>query len=296
MVMVRMSPALRRRLVPYTFVAPLFIVLGLVLAYPLAFALYMSLHDWTLLTVAAGPPFIGLDNYARALQDRHLWNSALATAIFVTCAVAVEFVIGFAIALLLNRDFRGRNLVLTLIFLPFMVTNVVIGITFKLMYNYDWGVANYLLLQLGLPALNWLGDTTTAMFGVIVADAWNTSAFFALILFAGLRALPTGPFEAARIDGASRVQTFFYVTLPLLKPIIMVALLWRFVDTFKIFDVIYILTGGGPARATEVLSIYAFRTGFSHFDLGYASAVSYLMTLVMVIVGWQYVRAMRREP
>ncbi len=264
------------------------------MAYPLAFAFYVSLHDWTLLSVAAGPPFIGFENYIRAFQDRHFWNAMTVTATFVTAAVIVEFVIGFAVALLLNREFRARNYVLTLVLLPFMVTNVVIGITFKLLYNYDWGVVNYLLTQLGLPALNWLGDTGTAMLGVVIADVWNTSAFFALILFAGLQALPHEPYEAARIDGANPRQVFWHITLPMLQPIIVVALLWRFVDTFKIFDVIYILTGGGPARATEVISIYAFRTGFSHFDLGYASAVSYLMTFVMIIVGWQYLRTMRR--
>lgn len=271
-------------------IAPAMLLLGAVVLYPLGYSLWLSLHDWTLLTFTAGPPFVGLGNYVDALTQAGFWKALRTTVVFIALAVPVEFLFGFAMALLLNRPWRARGALLTLILLPFTVTNVVIGLTFKLLYNYDWGVVNYLLESAALPRVNWLGSLSGAMAGVVLADVWNTSSFFALVLYAGLVALPAEPLEAARVDGASRWQVLRHVVVPLLRPVIGVALLWRFIDTFRIFDVIYVLTGGGPAEATEVISIYAFKNGFRFFRLGFASAVSYLMTAVMLLVAFVYLR------
>jgi multiple sugar transport system permease protein len=175
-----------------------------------------------------------------------------------------------------------------------MCTNVVIGLTWRLLLNYEFGLVNYYLSVLGLDRIEWLSKPAVAMPTIILVDVWNTTSFVALLLLAGLQALPEEPFEAARIDGASGWQTFIYLTLPLLRQTILVALLWRVIDTFRIFDVIYLLTAGGPARATETVSIYVYRYGFQSFNLGYASAASYVMILIMLGIAAFLARTMGR--
>jgi multiple sugar transport system permease protein len=176
-----------------------------------------------------------------------------------------------------------------------MCTNVVIGLTFRLLMNYEFGIINYYLGQIGFAPVEWLSNPSVAMYSVIVVDVWNTTSFVALLLLAGLQSLPEEPFEAAKMDGASPVQTFYYLTLPLLRQTILVALLWRLIDTFRIFDVIYLLTAGGPARATETVSIYIYRYGFQSFNLGFASAASYLMILIMLVIAGILARSIGRS-
>jgi len=162
------------------------------------------------------------------------------------------------------------------------------------LFNYQFGLVNYYLTQLGFAPVQWLSNPTMAMRAVIIVDVWNTTSFVALLLLAGLQALPEEPYEAAHIDGASAIQRFRYLTLPLLRPTILVVLIWRFIDTFRIFDVIYLLTGGGPARATETVSIYVYRNGYQLFNLGLASASSYIVILIMLVVAAILARLMGR--
>jgi multiple sugar transport system permease protein len=176
-----------------------------------------------------------------------------------------------------------------------MCTNVVIGLTWRLLLNYEFGLVNYYLGRLDILPVEWLSSPKVAMASVVMVDVWNTTSFVALMLLAGLQSLPDEPFEAARIDGASWVQSFYYLTLPLLKPIILVALLWRFIDTFRIFDVIYLLTSGGPARVTETVSIYVYRYGFQSFNLGYAAAASFIMLLIMLVIAGFLARSIRHQ-
>jgi multiple sugar transport system permease protein len=182
-----------------------------------------------------------------------------------------------------------------MILLPMMCTNVVIGLTWRLLFNYEFGIINYYLSQLNLPRVEWLSVPSLAMTSVIIVDVWNTTSFVALMLLAGLQSLPDEPFEAARIDGASPWQTFTYLTLPLLRQSILVALLWRLIDTFRIFDVVYLLTAGGPARATETVSIYIYTHGFKSFNLGYASSASYAMILIMLVIAGFLARSIGRS-
>jgi len=186
--------------------------------------------------------------------------------------------------LLLNHELKFKGFFRSMILLPMMCTNVVIGLTWRLLLNYQYGLVNFYLARIGILPIEWVSSPKVAMISVVLVDVWNTTSFIALMLLAGLQSLPEEPFEAARIDGASRLQTFFYLTLPLLKPIILVALLWRFIDTFRIFDVIYLLTAGGPARATETVSIYVYRYGFQSFNLGIAAAASFIMLLIMLVI------------
>jgi multiple sugar transport system permease protein len=239
-------------------------------------------------------PFVGLQNYLDLFSNPDFVNSLRITFTFVIAAIAIELVIGMGLALLLNHDLKGKGIMRSLILLPMMCTNVVIGLTFRLLYNYDLGLINYYLSQLGFSRVEWLSNPSVAMPAVIIVDVWNTTSFVALLLLAGLQSLPDEPFEAAMIDGANSWQTFVYLTLPLLRQTILVVLLWRLIDTFRIFDVIYLLTAGGPARATETVSIYVYRYGFQSFNLGIASAAAYIMIFIMLGVAVLLARVMGR--
>jgi multiple sugar transport system permease protein len=239
-------------------------------------------------------PFIGFENYAKVFSNVDFLNSLRVTFTFVIFAISIEFVLGMGLALLLNHDLKGKGFIRSMILLPMMCTNVVIGLTWRLLLNYEFGMVNYYLSVLGLNRVEWLSKPSVAMPAILMVDVWNTTSFVALLLLSGLQALPEEPYEAARIDGASGWQTFVYLTLPLLRQTILVALLWRVIDTFRIFDVIYLLTAGGPARATETVSIYVYRYGFQSFNLGYASAASYIMILIMLVIAAVLARSMGR--
>lgn len=280
---------------PALFISPAFLVLFVILIYPLGYSFWLSFHDWTLYNFRTAIPFVGLQNYIQLLTNGEFFHSVGVTLIFMTGAIALEFILGMGLALLLNHDLWGKGVIRSLILLPMMVTNVVIGLTWRLLFNYQFGIINYYLGVLGIAPVQWLSSPTMAMPSIIIVDVWNTTSFVTLMLLAGLQSLPEEPFEAARIDGASAWQSFRYLTLPLLRPIILVALLWRIIDTFRIFDVVYLLTAGGPARATETVSLFVYRNGFQLFNLGYASAASYLMILGMLVMAVIVTRLIRRE-
>ena len=273
-----------RQIEPALYIGPAILVLVLILIYPLGYSLWLAFHKWTLRTFRQGVPSVGFENFSDLLHSGDFIEALTTTATFMAFAIALEFLLGMGLALLLDQKLKGQRLFRSLILLPMMCTNVVIGLTWRLMYNYEYGVINYFLNLFGFDSVAWLSEISVVMLSVILVDVWNTTSFVALLLLAGLQALPEEPFEAARIDGASAWQRFLYLTLPLLRPAILVALLWRVIDTFRIFDVIYLLTAGGPARKTETVSIYVYRYGFKLFDLGFAAAASYLMILIMLIL------------
>jgi multiple sugar transport system permease protein len=255
-----------------------------VVGIPVAYSLYLSFHQWKLTTFQKGVPFVGLDNYIQAINDSGFWHSLQLTVGFLVAALVIEVVLGIGLAMLLEQAFKGRRTVLILLLLPMFVTNVVIGLIWRILLSYDFGVLNWLLSLIGLPKVAWLGDPGLALWSLVIVDVWNTTAFVALLVLAGLAAVPEEPRQAARVDGASSWQTFRLITLPLLKPVIFVAVVWRTIDLFRIFDVVYTLTGGGPYNATETISIYAYKQGFASFNLGFASAVSYLIILSLAVI------------
>ena len=284
-----------RRIEPAFYIAPAFLVLGVVLVYPLGYALWLSFHQWTLRTFKQGIPFIGFKNYIDLFSNPDLLNSLKVTFTFVILAISLEFILGMGLALLLNQEIKAKGLVRSLILLPMMCTNVVIGLMWRLLLNYQYGLVNYYLGTLHILPVEWLSSPKVAMASVIMVDVWNTTSFVALMLLAGLQSLPEEPYEAAKMDGASSIQSFFYLTLPLLKPFVLVALLWRFIDTFRIFDVIYLLTAGGPARVTETISIYVYRYGFQSFNLGVAAASAFIMLLIMLIIAGLLARSIGQQ-
>jgi multiple sugar transport system permease protein len=273
-----------RHLEPALYIGPAILTLVAILFYPLGYSLWLSFHDWTLRTFRRGVPYVGFANFSDLIHGKDFLEALTTTGTFMFFAISLEFILGMGLALLLDQELKGRRLFRTLVLLPMMCTNVVIGLTWRLLYNYEYGVINYFLNLFSIHSVAWLSDISVVMTSVVIVDVWNTTSFVALLLLAGLQAMPEEPFEAARIDGASARQRFLYLTLPLLRPVILVALLWRIIDTFRIFDVIFLLTAGGPARKTETVSIYVYRYGFKLFDLGYAAAASYLMIVIMLIL------------
>lgn len=274
---------------PYLFIAPTVLVLLTILVYPMIQTLLYSFESYSLLRPDART-YIGLDNYRRLLNDSQFWTSLRVTLVYTAVAVAIEFVLGMALALLLNRNIVGRRLIRTVILLPFFSTPVVIALAWKLMLHTEFGLVNYLLSVVGLTPQNWFGPGL-ALPSLIGIEVWQHTSFVVLILLAGLQALPHEPIEAAIIDGANRWQLFTQVTLPLLRPVILVALVFRTMFTLRVFDTIWVLTGGGPADETRTFSIGIYLSGFRQFELGYGAALSWvlmLITMAVSLVYWRY--------
>jgi multiple sugar transport system permease protein len=266
----------------YIFISPSIIVLVIIVIFPTLFLYYMSMTNYDLSLGWQAKKFVWFNNYSYLFfKDPLFWKSFLITILFVISTVASEFVLGMFVALGLNEIHLGRRFLLSLIIIPMVCTPSIIGLMWKLIFNTEYGVANYLLRLVGLSNVNWLG-TSMALISVIIVDIWEWTPFMVLMLFAALQSISEEPIEAARVDGASNSQIFFYITLPMIRRIALIALTLRLVDSFKIFDIIYALTQGGPGSATEVFSMRIFRIGFQHTNwIGRASAYAVIIILVL---------------
>lgn len=266
----------------WLFPLPAALFIFAMMVFPVLYTFWVSLTDWSL---ASGREahFVGLKNFEVLLKDPRFYNAVKLTVYFTVLAVAIETVLGVAIAILLNREFRGKNTLKTVLLLPMVATPVAIGLCWTLFYEPTVGLANYTMRLLGLPALKWLADQATVIPSLALVDIWEWTPMIALIVLAGLASLPSEPFEAALVDGATPWQVFRHVTLPLLAPTIMVAVVLRSIDAFKTFDIIYTMTGGGPGFASETMNIYAYTLGFQYFRFGAASSA--LVALLALVLG-----------
>jgi multiple sugar transport system permease protein len=273
------------------FLGPTLLILVVMLAFPTAYVLITSFREFNLTDPAAGNPFVGLENYATLLSDPAFFAALWKSVLFTVASVALTFVLGMAIALLLNRrDLRGTGLTRTVILVPLILTPLVIGAMYRFMLERDNGIINEILALVGLERIPFLANSAWAMISVILVDAWQWTPFAVLVLLAGLESLPVEPFEAARMDGASKWGEFWYITLPLLAPVIAVVLLIRTMDAFREFDKIFIMTGGGPGTATQTLPIFLYRAGFQDFNMGFSAATGVIMLIIVTIVSSFYVR------
>jgi len=285
---------LKKGLFPYVLLAPCIIILLAVTIYPLIFSLGISFMSYHFVRPEL-KTFIGLGNYVEHLTDLLFWFSLKTTFIFVVASLTLTFLIGLGLELLLNSVPAGKSTISVLFIIPAMISPAVIGRVWRCLYDYDWGLVNYFLSFLRLGPFGWRSDPNLALPATILVDVWQWSPFVFLILFAGLQGVPHEPVEAVKIDGASRWQVFKYITLPLLRPLILVVLRFRFIDTFRVFDVIYTLTKGGPGFATETLSLWTFRVGYLMLEIGSASALAYLMLIIVVVISTYLLRALFRE-
>jgi multiple sugar transport system permease protein len=258
----------------WIFPAPAVLLVATIIAYPIAYTVWMSLQEWFISSVTP-PKLIGTANYQKLLTaDPRFREAFFRTLYFTGLVVAVETVLGVSMALLFNREFWGRGLLRTLAILPMVATPTAIALVFVMMYHPTLGVANYLLTTAGLPPFKWTYSSGTALYALALVDVWEWTPLIMLIALAGLAALPREPYEAAEIDGASTLQAFWHITLPLLRPTIVVAILFRAIDALKTFDIIFIMTQGGPANSTETINVLLFNQAFSYFNMGYASAIA----------------------
>lgn len=284
----------RMLLVGYAYLVPAAVCLLATVVVPIGLAIKMSLYN-DVLYKPQDYRFIGLGNYIRLAQDPVFWLTLWNSVVWVFGSVVLQFIVGFAAALLLHQSFPGRALLRTLTLLPWIIPGVVVGLIWEWLYQPNYGLINDILLKAGWMhnPVAWLSSLDLAMPAVVFTNVWRGIPFFAIMLLAGLQAVPEELYEAARIDGAGVFARFWHVTLPLLRPIIVVATATRIIWTFNYADLIFVMTNGGPANATQITSSYTLMQAYSNLDFGYAGALSVVLLLVMLVFTAFYLRVTR---
>lgn len=277
---------------PLLLLGPTLAVLLSLSVYPLIYSVTISLQSQS----ADGVKW-GAANFTRLLSDTFFLTAMAHTFVYAASALTLEFLIGLSLALMLNGPLRGRGLFRATLLIPMMLPTVVVGVVWRLMLNPNFGAINGTLKQFGVntEALTWTASPRLALLSVIAVDVWQWTPFVFLVLLAGLQAIPQEPYEAALIDGSNKWQTFRHVTLPLLKPAILIVLLLRTMDLLRVFDQIFILTEGGPGFATETISLYIYRTAFRFFDFGYAAAMSFVLLAITNVISTLYIRFLQTK-
>ena len=275
-------------------VAPAALLILVLSIYPLLFSMWVNFVNYDF--QIPGHDFVGLQNFAQVINDPLAWSSLIVTIFLSLTVVVVEFVLGLALALAMVKTFRGRGVVMSILIVPLFISPVIVGQSWALFLQRPFGPADYLLSQLlGHPiAISWVGETPWVYISIIVADVWQWTPFIFVILLAGLAAIPPHLYEAAELDGIRPLQTFIYVTLPQLAPIILLAITFRLLDAVKLFDIIFMLTGGGPGTATYTTSFYLYQLGFQQFHLSVATAGSWIFLLLLSVVIMVLVRRLLR--
>lgn len=285
----RVTAAADRRRFILTLLAPATVLLLGVTLLPFLWALAMSLTDMAL-TRPGQTAFVGLDNYHRLLSSPEIWQAARITAVFTVGAVTIQLVLGVGLALLLHQETRAAWAWRLAFLLPMAVTPVAAIFTFRMMFHPSTGVLNALLRDLGLPPVDWLGTPTMAFVSLLIVDCWQWTPFVLLIAAGGLASLDTEPLEAAEVDGAGPWRVLWDHTLPMLAPYLVVAVVFRAIDAFKTFDIIFVLTGGGPGVATRTLNLLAYKQGIEFLSIGYAAALAIAMLVVTIIAAQAFLR------
>jgi len=270
--------------------APALLVLAVLAAWPGLWVLWLSLQQR--IPVFGIERFVGPAHYAFLAGDPRFWNAVHVTVLFTLASVMLELLLGVAVALALQGQRRGRRLAVALLLLPWALPSVVTGRTFEWLYHPSAGLLNFVL---GGVAINWLGEPLLALPALIAADVWRTMPFVALLCYARLLTIAPDIYEAARVDGAGAVATVRDITLPLLRRVLLIALLFRTLDALRAFDLMFVLTGGGPANTTETLTVYAYRSLFQTLQLGFGAAIGVVVFALVMLVAWGYLRAMARD-
>jgi multiple sugar transport system permease protein len=284
------------RRIRWLFPLPAFIIAGGLFIYPFGRLIWLSFHHW-MLTIQQPPTFVGFAQYIYAFtEDPHFWKSIWLTCYFAFASVVGQFILGFALALLFNRQFKGESVFRTLMLLPIIATPVAMSLVWSMLMNPMMGHLNYYLSLVGLGPSTWVADSATVMPSIIMVEIWHWTPMTMLILLAGLKSLPRDPFEAAIMDGASRSQVFFKITLPLMQPYIFLVFILRLVHSLKVFDKIYVLSsGGGPNRAAETLNLMIYNQAFLALNYGYASALGMIMLMIILAISLALFRYRQRS-
>jgi ABC-type sugar transport system permease subunit len=275
-------------------VAPALGVIALIAIFPLGWTVWESTHLDELRMPWLGKPFVGIDNYVEIARDPRFWLALAHTAFFTVVSIALELVIGLFLALAMNRAFRGRSFVRAAVLVPWAIPTVVAALLWRFIFESQGGIANALLIDAGIlhEPMVWFIRATTAWVPVILADVWKTTPFVALLLLAGLQNIDLSLYEAAAVDGANEWWQLRHITLPLLKPAILVTLIFRTLDAFRVFDLIYVVTGGGPGTSTEPVALYTFNALLQNLRFGYGSALSVVIFAITFALALLYVRGL----
>jgi multiple sugar transport system permease protein len=290
----RLASAWTDRHFKWLMVAPAALLILALSIYPLLFSMWVNFVNYDF--QIPGHDFVGLENFAQVIQDPLASSSLVLTLLLSLTVVAIEFLLGLALALAMVKTFRGRGIVMSILVIPLFISPVIVGQSWALFLQRPFGPADYLLGQLlGRPVtISWVGEVPWVYIAIIIADVWQWTPFMFVILLAGLVAIPQHLYEAAELDGIRSVQTFIYVTLPQLAPIILLALTFRLLDAVKLFDIIFMLTGGGPGTATYTASFYLYQIGFQQFHLSIATAGSWIFLVLLSVVIMVLVRRLLR--
>jgi multiple sugar transport system permease protein len=280
---------------PAWLVAPAVIVLAAAVLYPIGFNLFAALHRWNLLETDLPERFVGFATLAEVLADPRVHWSMGVTMALTACAVALEFALGLALALLVHEEIHAGRFFRTLLVAPIMATPLVVALVFRLMWHGEFGIINWFIGLVGLGPFVWLAQPGTAFLAILVTEVWHNTAFCFLVLLGAMQVLPRDPYEAAEVDGASWLQRLWHITIPLLRPAILVVLLFRTVFAIRLFDEVWVLTRGGPGSATETVSILLYRAAFEEFDVSRAGALSILLLLATSLLAFVLVRTLYRS-
>jgi multiple sugar transport system permease protein len=292
--MLKLSLLRRERIFAISLIVPCFLFVVIFAFYPILYSFYLSMHRIILTIPTLEQPFIGLENYRELLHDKIALHSLINTLIFVFISTFLEILLGLVIALVINRHFRGRGMVRAAILVPWAIPTVVSSQMWRFIFNDKYGLLNYILFGSDTSSyVAWLANPVSAFAAIVVADVWKTSSFAALLILAGLQIIPDELYEAARIDGATPWQQFKRITLPLIKPAILIALLFRTMDAFRVFDLVFVMTQGGPADSTNVLQFYGYKKIFAEGLMGYGSTISVLVFLIAFVMSMIYIRVIR---
>jgi len=275
------------------FLLPMVVYLILWRAIPLLYTVYLSLNDWNLVR-RSSPTFTGLENYVRLLSDTRFHDSLWISFFFMLVATGIQTVLGTGLALATDRSFRGKSFVQGSLLLPMFLTPVAVGSIWYILFQPSIGPLNYLMGLVGLPSVNLLGSTSTALWAIIIADTWQWTPFIYLLVLSALQGIPETIIEAAQIDRASDFVIVRRIILPMIKGTILVAALLRAMEAFRVFPKIYVMTGGGPGRATEAASILIYKTAFRFFEIGYSSAMTIIMLVLLMTVYGFYLKVVRK--
>lgn len=289
----QLKAGLSEKTLGYLMVIPALIFIAIIAVYPIIKTMWYSLFEMQLQTLQL-KHFIGLENYSKMFRDPIFIQSMWNTVYFTFFSVLSELIVGFGAALLMNLKFKGRGIIRAAILIPWAIPGIIIALIWSFMFNDRLGIINDLLIRVGIlkEPLAWLGLKGFAMWAVIVADVWKQVPFMALLLVAGLQMVPDELYEAASVDGATPLKKFFLITIPVMKPIILVALLFRTMGAFRIFDTIYGMTGGGPGNSTASVTMYAYKSLFSNLDFGYGSALAVVTFIIIFLLCLVYIKVL----
>jgi len=280
----------------YLLIAPAAIIISIILIYPTFFNIIISVREWSWSSPASAPKlFVGLNNFITLFNEARFWNALKVSILLLAIGITLQYVLGLCLALLMNEQVKGLKFFRTIFILPMILAPIVVGIQWRYLLSGNFGVVNYILTRLSISPPSWLSDPHLTLGVVAVVDTWMYLPFVALILLAGLQQISKEIYEAAEVDGANAWARFRYITFPALFPATITVLLMRGTEIFRAFDVVYVMTGGGPGRSTEVLGMMLYKTAFSEGNLGMAAALALVIGVIGMLLGMLFIRMIRTD-